>query len=427
MKVYLDQCRTAEYLWFREKIHAMNPVPVLIMGAGPAAWSLAAAVAIRGVAVTLIAPEPDGVWPQTYGMWTDQWTATIAELANTTDPWRHRWDRVVAIGRKEQEVGRSYGILDNEKVLHGFGATAGRSDLLTVQTGSVVGVDSETAGSSVYLAGGLCLKARLVFDGTGPASDFVRRDSGSSKPGAFQTAFGRMVRARSVPFDDKTCVLMDWRGHDRRDASFLYALPFGDGTWLFEETSLARRGGLPGEELRTRLQNRLTDLGVEVEEELGSEDVWFPMNVPPPSTSQQTVAIGAAAALVHPATGYSVAASLRTATTLADSVVATVGEPVDVAARACWEVMWSGERRKARRLEAYGLERLLTMNQADTRSFFDTFFDLPGSMTDTYLSGEATAKELRSVMWSVFRRAPLRLQRCLAGGNPITLARSLRD
>jgi lycopene beta-cyclase len=144
------------------------------------------------------------------------------------------------------------------------------------------------------------------------------------------------------------------------------------------------------------------------------------------------VAVGAAAAVVHPATGYSVAASLR----LGPSVAAALSGPAGSAAgwsgpagsagwSAGWSAVWPDARRSARRLEAYGLERLLGMDQRLTRTFFDTFFTLDRADVATYLGGRADATELAAVMWRLFAAAPLRLRGALASGNPVRLARAL--
>ena len=151
------------------------------------------------------------------------------------------------------------------------------------------------------------------------------------------------------------------------------------------------------------------------------------MDVPLPSRTQRTLGLGAAASLVHPATGYSVAASLRSAPRIAAAIAAQLNRPradLDEAAREIWESLWSDDRVKARRLETYGLERVLTMDQSDLRSFFDSFFRLSPEVAATYLGGEAGSAEMASVMWKVFRNAGPRLQRRLATGNPLTLARS---
>jgi lycopene beta-cyclase len=268
----------------------------------------------------------------------------------------------------------------------------------------------------------------LVFDATGSQSPFVVREpQPSNSAPVLQTAFGRIVTATNVPIADNVCMLMDWRGKQRRDASFLYALPFGDDRWLFEETSLGRRGGLSQVDLAGRLDARLSALGIKVHAEHSTESVSFRMDVPLPVKGQRIVPVGAAAALVHPATGYSVASSLRSAQVLADVAADAFASTADVSvvAATCFDALWSDDRRKARGLETYGLERLLTMDQSDTRAFFDTFFSLSTKQTASYLDGSAGTRELSAVMWNVFRKAPRRLQQRLATGNPLLLARSL--
>jgi lycopene beta-cyclase len=402
----------------------MADLPIAVLGSGPAALSLATALADRGLEVVLVAPNPDAPWTQTYGMWTDQWSVGLAKTMGLVNPFRRTWERVVAVGGREREVGRAYGILDNERLRDQL--ALGAASRLTVRKATVAAIEHDTTSSTIRLEKGRAIRAQLVFDGTGSASTFTTREATSGAP-VLQTAFGRVVTASNVPFGETTCVLMDWRGDLRRDASFLYALPYGGGRWLFEETSLGRKGGLSQTELEARLQTRLKTLGVVIKDEHETESVSFRMDVSLPVKGQRVVPIGAAAALVHPATGYSVAASFRTAVQLADVAakgVADNADPATVAAQ-CYDSLWPEDRRKARGLETYGLERLLTMDQVDTCAFFDTFFSLSPKQMAVYLGGDAGTKELSAVMWNVFRKAPRRLQQRLATGNPLALARSL--
>ena len=240
-----------------------------------------------------------------------------------------------------------------------------------------------------------------------------------------QAAYGVIAEVDRAPY--VSSVLMDWTGPDRRDASFLYALDLG-GRWLLEETSLARNPALTPADLQARLHTRLSGMGVNLTAVLSEEQVLFPMDVALPILGQRTLAIGAAGALVHPATGYSVAASLRLAPHLAACLRVAFENPSADAqslADAGWRAVWPTDRRKARKLESYGLERLLTMNQSETRGFFHTFFSLGPSVMSTYLGGDASSAELAAVMWKVFQKAPLRLRSRLASGNPLTLARTL--
>ena len=407
----------------------MSATSAIVLGSGPAAWSLVAALTQRGTAVTLIAPNPEIPWPQTYGMWTYQWDAQLAALTGEAVPFSMTWDSVVVTGDRDHNVGRSYCVLDNERVRSALQRTADASGRLTIKRSAAVAVSTSGDRCVVECADGNTVESSLVFDGTGAESTFVAREvqptKSTSTASIRQTAFGLKVRAHRVPFAKDVCVLMDWRGPQRRDASFLYALPFRDGTWLFEETSLAYAGGRSQAELETRLRTRLDGLGVVLDEEIGREWVSFPMDVVMPRYGQPVIPIGAAAALVHPATGYSIAASFRTAVSLAANVADSRSQTVAEIRTKCWQTLWPADRRKARRLERYGLERLLTMDQSETRLFFDTFFQLNPAQTAVYLGGEAGAAELSRVMWTMFRKSPARLQRRLATGNPLMLARSL--
>jgi lycopene beta-cyclase len=401
---------------------------IVIIGAGPAAWSLAAACGTHGLNIALVAPEPDRAWAQTYSVWADQLEPSVCSLfANGIVPLAHRWDQVVAIGSTTRTLSRSYVQLANSETRSGLQETAESQGVLTIRATTVREVRHNETSSTVSLAKGRALTARVVVDASGAGSPFVERENASGLL-AMQSAFGLVVELDRSPYDEGTAVFMDWRGPSRKDPSFLYALDRRDGTWLVEETSLARTPELSLEVLEARLHERLKTLGVRITSTQQTEHVLFPMNASLPFLGQRTVAIGAAAGVVHPATGYSVAASMRLAPRMAKALANGLGRDdtsMNQIARAAWDVVWSSDRRKARKLEAYGLERLLTMDQGETRSFFDAFFSLGPTVGATYLSGEASSAELASVMWKVFQRAPFRLRQRLATGNPLTLARSL--
>jgi 2-polyprenyl-6-methoxyphenol hydroxylase-like FAD-dependent oxidoreductase len=94
----------------------VRELPLVVLGSGPAALSLSVALTGRGLDVVLVAPQPDARWPQTFGMWTDQWPAALAQETGLVNPWRHVWDQVLAFGERKHEVGRTYAILENERV-----------------------------------------------------------------------------------------------------------------------------------------------------------------------------------------------------------------------------------------------------------------------------------------------------------------------
>ena len=243
-------------------------------------------------------------------------------------------------------------------------------------------------------------------------------------PSAVQVAYGELVEFDHTPVPDGTCVLMDWRGIDRADPSFGYVLSHGDGLFV-QETSLARRPALPVAVLRARLDERLARYGGRVVRRREHEVVRIPMDLAVPDRDQRIVGLGAAAALVHPATGYSFAATLRSAPRVALALVAGLdrGGPV-MASHDAWTALWSDARIHARALEQFGLERVLHMDQRAVRAFFAAFFRLEPAARATYMSGEATRAEIAGVMGSLFWHAPPRTKLRLASANPAALWRA---
>ena len=386
---------------------------------------MASALASTGLSVTLIGPSPLAVWPNTYAAWVDQIDESVTGLLGGADPWAQRFESARVIGEREQTAGRTYGRFDNGALSIAL-RTIAETGRLTIRQATATGVNHHSSGSTVELSTGGAVEATLVLDGTGATSPFVVRPAASAMP-AFQVGYGIVAEFERDPLPANVCTFMDWRGPDRAVPSFAYTLPV-DGAWLVEETSLASRPALTVQELERRLYDRLRADGLVVTRTVSMERVSFPMDLPLPDRTQRVVGLGAAASMVHPATGYSVGASLRVATRLARALADALGRngatPAH-AASAGWTTIWSDDRVKARRLEAYGLERVLTMDQADARSFFDSFFRLPVETTSAYLGGEAGATEIATVMWKVFRNVSPRLQRRLASGNPLSLARSL--
>ncbi|MBY8852264.1 lycopene cyclase, partial [Saccharothrix sp. MB29] len=130
----------------------------------------------------------------------------------------------------------------------------------------------------------------------------IEEHRGEGGRGAAQTAVGVVVPAGAArPFvDADEAVIMDWRKPPvatTADPTFLYAIPVSATHVLLEETSLARRPGLPLAELRLRLHGRLAAHGVAVPED--EERVRIPLDGRP-----RDWAFGAASGLIHPATGY---------------------------------------------------------------------------------------------------------------------------
>ena len=390
---------------------------VIVVGAGPAGLAAATSCAEAGLATVLVAPDPDAPWPQTYGCWVDELRSlALGDLASMASV---SWPAVRVVGHRVHHLPRSYALLDNARLQRHL------AERLTDAGGRMVaavamGGQHFTWGSRLGLQDGSALDARVLIDASGAASRLVK---GGGPPAAFQSAFGMVARFDEPPIPPGTCTLMDWSpspaaDDEALDPTFLYAMDLGGDRFLVEETSLARRRPLDTTELSTRLQARLAAAGASPVEVLAEEMVLIPMggSVPPP---QPVIATGAAAGLIHPATGYSVVAGLRAAPVLARTFRAAVDGGLDPAglSRAGWAAVWPADRRRARRLERYGLDRVMALSGDGVRSFFDAFFSQPADRWASYLSGAASSAQVARTMAGVFRSSPWPVRRGLAGGR----------
>lgn len=339
---------------------------VIVVGGGPAGWSLASACARIGLRVTLVAATRG--WPATYGMWLDE-TALL--------PAGSRWVSARARG-SGRWLPREYAVLDNDSVLAAF-------DHPGIE---VVKARAEAmSATDVRLTSGDVLSAGMVFDATGVLGAANRVE---------QTAYGVVVPASSV----SEAVFMDWRQPPGfgEPATFLYAVPLPDGRVLLEETCLARRPGLGFRELKERLHARMGPLDGPVER------VRFPVDVPPPAIrARGAIPFGAAAGLVHPATGFSLADTFRLAPVVASHV--------RVGPRAVRRVLWPPQSKLVYRLRRRGLATLLSLTAAEHEEFFDLFFALPERHQRAYLSGRADLVGTAAAMTAMFRAAPAHLRR----------------
>jgi lycopene beta-cyclase len=131
------------------------------------------------------------------------------------------------------------------------------------------------------------------------------------------------------------------------------------------------------------------------------------------------VGFGAAAGYVHPATGYSVAASLRAAPRVAAAIADSLGRADDPRRLAldAWNAVWPPEARRARALHAYGAGSVLRMSPNEIALFFDAFFSLPPHQWAEYLRVDTNAAAVSGVMHDVFSRLPWSVRRRLVLGS----------
>jgi lycopene beta-cyclase len=215
----------------------------------------------------------------------------------------------------------------------------------------------------VELNDGTAITAAAVFDTRGLSSPGPRRAA---------SAHGIFVAAdRAAPMVGAgEGLLLDWRDENGAgpDAppSFLYAVPLGDGTVIFEETSLGLRGGMPQHELRRRALHRLAAHGIRLRGDEPGEAAHYPLDQPPPKAGAAgAIPFGSRGGMLHPCTGYSVADSL----VLADTAIDAVRTGRDAVA-----ALWPWQARLVYWMRTRGLYGLGRLTTAQSIAMFETFF-----------------------------------------------------
>ncbi|QCH15708.1 lycopene cyclase family protein [Synechococcus sp. CB0101] len=407
---------------------------VVVIGAGPAALCIAAALAERGVAVQGLAPDdPAAPWPNTYGIWGPEVDALgLGHLLG------HRWrdtrsyfgDRLAS---PAVQHGIDYGLFDKTALQQHWWQPCQQAGLVW-HLGRAASIDHDPQGSVVITDAGERLAARLVIDASGHHSPFVTRpDEG---PVAGQAAYGIVGRFSAPPVDPGQFVLMDYRCDHLSEAeqrcgppTFLYAMDFGEGVFFAEETSLALAPAVPYDVLKDRLLRRLALRGITVEEVQHEEFCLFPMNLPLPDLQQRVVGFGGSAAMVHPASGYMVGALLRRAPALAEAIATGLQQrdaSADQLACTAWQALWPLELQRKHALYRFGLEKLMRFSEPQLRAHFRTFFGLPREQWYGFLTNTLSLPQLIAAMVRLFITAPLAVKAGLMGMQGSELQLGLR-
>ncbi len=375
---------------------------IAVLGSGPAALAVGSACVRRGASVLLIAPEPHRTWLPNYCLWADE---VPLELQDLTEQF---WPRAtVATTLARRSLDRPYVKLDTIALQEHFWETL-RGGSVGVIPKRAVRLEHQPSSTTIHTDDGAEHRVRVVIDASGTGTPFVRRIH--ARPPAYQTAYGLLLDAPQHRFDASQMVLMDFRpgpSDDQEPPSFLYVLPLDDGRLFVEETSLARRPAMSMGTLRERLEARLTSLGLARSRRIGQERCSIAMGLGLPAPVQSLVPFGAAAGMVHPASGYLMAHVLRKAAPLAESILDGLDSGgVDDALAAGNATLWPRAHRRIWEIYGFGLEALVGMNASEVNRFFDSFFQLPVDEWSGFLGGNLPPSRLGAVMTNLFRGLP---------------------
>ncbi|GAA5043740.1 lycopene cyclase family protein [Nocardia callitridis] len=348
---------------------------ICVVGLGPTGRALAHRAMRAGLRVLAVDPRPDRIWAPTFSCWVDElpdWLPATAIASTIGAP--TVWTDV------ERRIQRPYCVLSKP----------GLRDALPLDDATVIAARAtRVAADEVDLADGTTLTASAVFDTRGLPP--LGRRRAASAHGIFVDA------ATAAPMvTEGEGLLLDWRpengaGPDE-PPSFLYSVPLGDGTVIFEETSLGLRGGMPQHELRKRTLHRLAAHGIRLTGEEPHEAAHYPLAQPPPKPGvAQPVPFGSRGGMMHPCTGYSVADSLALVDTAVNALLAGDDPIARLWPRRARLVYWMRMR------GLYGLGRLTT---EQSTAMFDAFFTASPRGQRALLSAHADYAPLAAVLFN---------------------------
>ncbi|KAJ7979311.1 Lycopene epsilon cyclase [Quillaja saponaria] len=394
---------------------------LVVIGCGPAGLALAAESAKLGLKVGLIGP--DLPFTNNYGVWQDEfkdlglegciehvWQDTIVYLDDDDEP--------VMIGRPYGRVSRH---LLHEELLRrcvesGVSYLSSRVERIT---------EASNGNSHVVCEHNIAIPCRLATVASGAASGKLLQYEVGGPKVSVQTAYGVEVEVENNPYDPNLMVFMDYRDYmkqkvpclEEKYPTFLYAMPMSSTRVFFEETCLASKDAMPFDLLKRKLLSRLKTMGIRITKIYEEEWSYIPVGGSLPNTEQKNLAFGAAASMVHPATGYSVVRSLSEAPKYA-SVIANIlrhGHPRSILTHKssndnismqAWETLWPQERKRQRAFFLFGLALILQLDIEGIRTFFRTFFQLPKWMWQGFLGSSLSSTDLMLFAFYMFIIAP---------------------
>ncbi|VFQ68128.1 unnamed protein product [Cuscuta campestris] len=400
---------------------------LVVIGCGPAGLALAAESAKLGLNVGLIGP--DLPFTNNYGVWEDEFKDLGLQRCI-----EHVWqDTVVYLDAGDPVlIGRAYGRVSRH-LLHEELLKRCLESGVSYLNLKVERIAQNAIGQSlVECEGNIIIPCRLVTVASGAASGKLLQYEVGGPSVSVQTAYGMEVEVENNPYDPSLMVFMDYRDHVRHKVhsleaqypTFLYAMPMSGTRVFFEETCLASKEAMPFELLKKKLLLRLETMGVRIKKIYEEEWSYIPVGGSLPNTEQRNLAFGAAASMVHPATGYSVVRSLseapRYAYVIANilkqsrgmNILMSSGNIEHISTQA-WNALWPQEKKRQRSFFLFGLALILQLDIEGIRTFFLTFFRLPNWMWQGFLGSTLSSTDLMLFALYMFVIAPNEMRKCL--------------
>ncbi|XP_034700573.1 lycopene epsilon cyclase, chloroplastic isoform X1 [Vitis riparia] len=400
---------------------------LVVIGCGPAGLALAAESAKLGLSVGLIGP--DLPFTNNYGVWEDEFK-DLGLGRCIERVWR---DTIVYLDDGDPIlIGRAYGRV-NRHLLHEELLKRCVESGVSYLSSKVERITEASNGHSLVVCErDIVIPCRLATVASGAASGKLLQYEVGGPRVSVQTAYGVEVEVENNPYDPSLMVFMDYRDHIKQKVqclevqypTFLYVMPMSPTRVFFEETCLASKDAMPFDLLKKKLMSRLETMGIRIIRTYEEEWSYIPVGGSLPNTEQKNLAFGAAASMVHPATGYSVVRSLSEAPKYA-SVIANIlkrshskdiftrGRSTGNISMKAWNTLWPQERKRQRSFFLFGLALILELDIEGIRAFFHTFFRLPNWMWQGFLGSTLSSADLILFAFYMFILAPNQMRMCL--------------
>ncbi|TYJ32417.1 hypothetical protein E1A91_A05G033500v1 [Gossypium mustelinum] len=397
-----------------------NVLDLVVIGCGPAGLALAAESAKLGLNVGLIGP--DLPFTNNYGVWEDEFKDLGLERCI-----EHVWrDTIVYLDDdKPIMIGRAYGRVSRYLLHEELLRRCIESGVMYLNSKVETIVEATDGRNLVVCEHNRVVPCWLATVASGAASGKLLQYEVGGPRVSVQTAYGFEVEVENNPYDPSLMVFMDYRDYAKQEVqsleaqypTFLYAMPMSSTRVFFEETCLASKDAMPFDLLKKKLMSRLETMGIRILKVYEEEWSYIPVGGSLPNTEQKNLAFGAAASMVHPATGYSVVRSLSEAPNYA-SVIANILKKDNSnglltsernnwnISMQAWNTLWPQERKRQRSFFLFGLALILQLDIEGIRTFFHTFFRLPSWMWQGFLGSTLSSADLILFAFYMFVIAP---------------------